>query len=191
MGLIYLWLGASPSLAHEGHRNNEPNAVEQPVTPPIAAESTPDGGLEPVTPESRFDPVDFVGRLHPAAVHFPIALLIAAALAEILLILRPGLGLATTVRFLTYGGAAGATIAAALGWFAGGFRLTDRSQLLQWHRWNGTAIALLSLAAAFLLARAGRRPAFRLLLFVTAIALLFQGYWGGELSLGPDHLGLN
>ncbi|NNC73520.1 MAG: hypothetical protein HKN78_11685 [Sphingomonadaceae bacterium] len=138
--------------------------------------------------------VDFLGRLHPFLVHFPIALLLMAALAEFILFLNPAAGLYTTVRFLVWTGAAGSILAGALGWFAAGFRLSDRSEILGLHRWNGTGIAIGTVLLALLVPRpddvARRRTAFRVLLVGIAGLLLWQGYLGGELVMGPDHLGL-
>lgn len=133
---------------------------------------------------------DLLGRLHPFAAHFPVALLLAAAIAEIMLMIRPGLGMGVVVRFLVAGGAIGATVAALLGWFAAGWRLTDRSETLGFHRWNGTAIAAASLFATWLVFRTERRVGVRIVLAIIAVALLFQGYLGGEMVLGPNHLGI-
>lgn len=134
---------------------------------------------------------DLLARLHPAATHFPIALLLTAALAELLLVARPALGLETTVRFLVAGGAFGAVIAALLGWFAAGWRLTDRSDTLAVHRWTGTGIAVASVLALWLAFKPGRtRTLFRSLLAVIAAALFVQGYLGGEMVFGPNHMGI-
>jgi uncharacterized membrane protein len=140
-----------------------------------------------------FDLQDFLGRLHPAAVHFPIALFLVAGLAELILFFNPTAGVGASVRFLTWTGAAGGVIAATLGWFAGGFRLSDRSEILGLHRWTGTGIALTGIALAFLSGAAvgtRKRMVFRVLLALIAAVILFQGYWGAEMSLGPDHMGL-
>jgi uncharacterized membrane protein len=133
---------------------------------------------------------DLLGRLHPVAAHFPIALLLAAALAELALVFRPALGLATTVRFLVAGGALGAVAAATLGWFAGGWRFTDRSETLGLHRWNGTAIALVSVLAWWLAARGKSRAGLRTALALLAAGLVAQGFLGGEMVFGPNHMGL-
>jgi len=133
---------------------------------------------------------DFLGRIHPIAAHFPIALLIFAALVEFALWLRPALGLQPTVRLLVAGGAIGAAVAALLGWFAAGWRLADRSETLAIHRWNGTALALVSLLAWWLAARGTRRFALRVMLALIAAGLIVQGYLGGEMVFGPNHLGL-
>ena len=103
---------------------------------------------------------------------------------------RPTLGLETTIRFLVAGGAIGAVVAALLGWFAGGWRLLDRSENLALHRWNGTTIAILSLLAWWVAARGKGRGALRLLLALIAAALIVQGYFGGEMVHGPNHMGI-
>jgi uncharacterized membrane protein len=138
-----------------------------------------------------FSLTDLLGRLHPALVHFPIALFLTAGLAELLLLARPASGLEPTVRFLVYVGAAGGLLAALMGWLAAGIRLSDRSETLGLHRWTGTGIALAGVVAAIVAYRASQgRMLIRLILAGMAIALLFQGYWGAEMSLGPNHMGM-
>lgn len=169
---------------------------------PVAQQSTsPDDMMQQsMTPEDLMNQKivenrltsaeDLLARLHPVAVHFPIALLLVAALAEFALMLRPTLGLQTTIRFLVAGGAIGAVVAALLGWFAGGWRLVDRSENLAIHRWNGTTLAILSLLAWWVAARGKGRGVLRLLLVVIAAGLIVQGYIGGEMMSGPNHLGI-
>lgn len=106
------------------------------------------------------------------------------------MVVRPQLCLERTVGLLLWAGALSGIIAALLGWYAGGFRLTDRSDLLFAHRWNGTAITIIALIAALAHSRGWNRMVFRLLVFSVAIALIIQGYMGGELAFGPDHLNL-
>ncbi len=138
-----------------------------------------------------FHTTDFLGRLHPALVHFPIALFLAAALAELILFARPASGLEPTVRFLVYTGAAGGLLAALLGWLAAGVRMSDRSETLGLHRWTGTGIALAGILAAAIIYRAkSDRLLIRLVLAGIAFALLFQSYWGAEMSLGPNHMNM-
>lgn len=157
------------------------------TTSPVTAEQA----LEAKIAENRITSAgDLFGRLHPIAAHFPIALLLMAAIAEILLFMRPAWGLETTVRFLVSGGAIGAASAAVFGWFAGGWRLEDRSETLALHRWNGTAIAAVAILATWLAFRPGSRMALRFVIAVLAVALVIQGYHGGEMVFGPNHLGL-
>lgn len=189
--VLLVMLLAIPASAHKEHQQNQTQdemTVEQPA--PIHGNSPALHSKSDSLDQESFDIADFLGRLHPAAVHFPIALLIVAALAELALMVRPTLGLDKTVGFLLWAGALTGAGAVLLGWFAGGFRLTDRSDVLFWHRWNGTAIAMVALVAALAHSRKWNSAFVRLLVFSVAIALIIQGYLGGELAFGPDHLNL-
>jgi uncharacterized membrane protein len=216
--LLTASLFTSPSLAHEAHQKNMSDAemaqMEAQMAPgmhddmhdmmpdeaesvtvvsvQIAAPASAEAVLTAKVAENRLTSAgDLLGRLHPAATHFPIALLLVAALAELALMVRPTLGLQPTIRFLVAGGAIGAVAAAVLGWFAGGWRFTDRSEVLGLHRWNGTAIALVSLLAWWFAARGSSRAALRVTLAIVAAALILQGYYGGEMVFGPNHMGIS
>ena len=127
--------------------------------------------------------------LHPATVHFPIALLLLAAAVEALLILRPNSGLEQTVRIILYFAAAGTVTAALFGWIHTGMWMGGEA-LIQLHRWVGTGLAVLSIGLALLAARPPdhARRTLRTGLSIAAIAVVLQGYWGAELSHGPEHL---
>ncbi|PKP72115.1 MAG: hypothetical protein CVT83_01520, partial [Alphaproteobacteria bacterium HGW-Alphaproteobacteria-5] len=78
----------------------------------------------------------WLGRFHPAAVHFPIAMLLGAALAELLSLRFESGFFHNAARFSLWLGALGALGAASLGWLYGGFRVADEETLLTFHRWN-------------------------------------------------------
>ncbi|MBB3764925.1 DUF2231 domain-containing protein [Sphingomicrobium lutaoense] len=212
--ILALFLLAGPAPAHEGHKedmtdaemaqmeamanqlgmpspeemiHHEGEEMHAPAPPPISAEEALQAAIEKNRATSASD---FLGRLHPVAAHFPIALLLVAFLAELALMARPGLGLEPTVRFLVAGGAIGAALAALLGWFAAGWRLSDRSEILAIHRWNGTGIALVALVTAWFALRDAGRTRLRIGLFILAAALIMQGYYGGEMVFGPNHMGI-
>lgn len=198
--VLFAW--SAVAFAHEGHKEDKTDAeliaesvaVEhrgsdgQMVASSLSAEEMLQDRIEAKRLQSADD---LLGRLHPVAVHFPIALFLMALIAEIILMRRPAAGMETTVRLLTAGGAVGAVVSALLGWYAAGWRLSDRSETLGLHRWLGTTIALLGIAAWWT-ARDSRRNRWilRSLLALLAVAVIFQGYLGGELSDGPNHLGL-
>src|SRR3546814_16961754 len=54
-------------------------------------------------------------KLHPATIHFPIALFLMAAATELFVMRRKGAGLESAVRVLVYGGANGAVVAGRSG----------------------------------------------------------------------------
>ena len=188
---------AQPILAHGPEQHGDDKATPAAaVTDPNAAQdvSPSDGDEEKGRKASQSadyhetETASFWTRLHPATVHFPIALLLMAALAEFLSLFSPTPGLRSAVRVMTVGGAVGAVVAALFGWVHTGIWLGGDATM-QWHRWTGTGLAIAAPLAALLSHRENRLP-FRGLLFPTAIVLFAQGYWGGELAHGSNHLGL-
>ena len=194
--VLALAILAQPAAAHGGEKHGAAKAPVQTETPAASAQD----GEEPASPSSeaqeepRADSEhassggSVLTRLHPATVHFPIALLIVAALVEMLAMARSSGPLAQAANVMTVAGAAGAVIAALFGWIHTGIWFGGESTM-HWHRWTGTGLALAAPLAALLAFRADRR-AFRIVIVLIAAALVAQGYWGAELAQGPDHLGL-
>lgn len=134
----------------------------------------------------------WLGKFHPLVVHFPIALILSAALAEIIFMRNRREIFRAAARFCLWVGAIGALGAAILGWFYAGFSLGEDDTLLSAHRWNGTFIAILALLALSVgehdWRSGGRAGVFRLLLFAAAVLVAANGYLGGAMVYGPDHL---
>ena len=135
----------------------------------------------------------WLGAMHPAAVHFPIALFLVAALLEIaaLTLRRPVLTQGTRVIIAL--AAISAVAAVALGWFAMG--LPGRDDVTHtYHRWLGTSIAVLGLLSWWAKEQWVRRPGrgrelvYIGLLTVTAAAVVINGLLGGMLTHGMNHL---
>ncbi len=137
--------------------------------------------------------VQWLGKFHPPLVHLPIAMLMAAALAEFLLIKtrRPAFGIAA--RYCLWVGALAAAVAAVSGWFFGGMKWTDGDWVMTAHRWIGTATAAWSVLVLILgelnLRRNSRatRVTYRLTLLLGAGLVGFTGFLGGCLIYGLDH----
>jgi uncharacterized membrane protein len=133
--------------------------------------------------------LDWLGRLHPVIVHFPIAFFPAALFTAVIGRRRPAF--AAPVQFLVIAGGTIGSIAAVLGWFDGGFDFTTDDMLLHWHRWLGTAIGLGSLGLGIW---AWRRPeAIRgagmiVGLSLITAAIVVQAWFGGAMVHGIDHL---
>lgn len=131
-----------------------------------------------------------LGEWHPAAVHFPIALLLVAALMEFISALRkndPRFHFAATCNL--HLGAISAIVAAALGWAdAGTFGAGNVQNPLFLHRWTGTFAALWAVITLGLWARAQRPEAsrwlYRFALWLGAVAIGAAGYLGGIITHG-------
>jgi mono/diheme cytochrome c family protein/uncharacterized membrane protein len=158
------------------------------------------GAPTPAEPAEEKPPRGFFGKLilwlgksHPAAVHFPIALLTAAAVAELLRLATRRPAFDTVSRYCVWFGTLTAVAAGVLGWFLGGFRLTDSSWALMTHRWLGTATVACA-GLVLVLSEVSRRPDRRrtrtgsrvALLLVAALALV-TGFFGGAVVFGLDH----
>jgi len=146
-------------------------------------------------PSEKPTVLDAIGALHPVAVHFPIALLLTAALSEGILVVTSRESLRDTTRLLVALDAAGAVVSASLGWITAsgeaGSLIGEKAELLEWHRWAGTATAALSLVLFFVSEHAARlgggRATLRAALLAVALAVGTAGYLGGELVHGNDH----
>jgi uncharacterized membrane protein len=130
------------------------------------------------------------GKFHLLLLHFPIALLVAAAAGELWASARGRVEPGPTVRFCVVGGAATAVVAAALGWaYAAGGSGSGAPEALAWHRWVGTAAAAWSVATAFVVEHDARRGTRnrnlqQLMVLVGAILIGAAGHFGGSLVHG-------
>ncbi len=197
-----LFAAASPAIAHKEHKKKkevaEQVAPPAPQAPGMAAPGVERGSMNSRVSEAMLGKadrsktaferlLDWLGRLHPVIVHFPIAFFPAALFAAIVGRRRPAF--ARPVPFLVIAGGIIAPIAALLGWFdAIG---ADPDPLLAVHRWLGTAIGIGGLGLALV---AWRRPeedrGRGTIIGLTAItaAILVQGWYGGAMVHGMDHM---
>jgi mono/diheme cytochrome c family protein/uncharacterized membrane protein len=161
--------------------------VEQPADESNSpAEAEPPGGF--VTKL-----LSWLGQFHPPSVHFPIALLAAAAVAELLRLLTGNPTFDAISRYCLWFGAVTALLAGALGWFLGGFRLTDGSWIMMLHRWLGTS-TVAGAGLVLIWGEGSRRPErhrsrawFRVALLLEAVLGLITGFFGGAVVFGLDH----
>ena len=207
LALSFLAQGPMPNAhAHEGRPDlgpkDTPPESSAPATPlaeldhPTRGHEPPEGDPTVVTPTHPYPPegvprpLAWLGRFHPPTVNFPIAMLTAAALSELLL-MRTGRELFFhATRFSVWVGSVAALAAATLGWFFAGFRLADEEWLMTTHRWLGTSASAWALLVLFLCERAVRtaeRKTFRLALFSGAALVTTTGFFGGALLYGLDH----
>jgi uncharacterized membrane protein len=137
--------------------------------------------------------MEFVGRLHPLLIHFPIALVIAAALAEGAAIFRADESWRTVAIGNIRAGAVFTLLATIAGWRLAQAPEMEVSPLLEWHRWLGTVAAVAALAAALATGGLRRRPAvavhiYRIALFTAGTLVAVTGHFGGLLVWGANFL---
>ncbi len=136
---------------------------------------------------------NFLGHLHPVAVHFPVGLILFAAILELFTLknfnskLRPGINL------LVMAGVISAVVSAILGLLLA--RNGDYGKnILAIHQWTGIATAGLGALALFFLLRLQHNKQFSLIktyrgiLFFTALGISVAGHFGASLTHGSDYL---
>ncbi len=201
----------APAAAHEEHRRQREAALKaekmrqaQAVARPSAVGPT---NADPATAHAQMGEMidlskvdrstmgyparllDWLGRLHPIIVHFPIAFFPAAFFTAIVGRRRPAY--AKPVQFLVVAGGIIAPIAAILGWFDGGFTLATDDRMLSVHRWLGTGIGVGALALAIWAIRKpedDRGSGMIVGLGLMTVAIVVQGWFGGALVHGVDHM---
>lgn len=134
----------------------------------------------------------FLGRLHPLAVHFPVGLLLFAAILELFTLekfrsaLRPG------ITLLVAAGVISAIVSAAFGLLLAGEG--DYGEDLSIHQWAGIATACLGAIAWFLLMSILKKNRLHLIryyrgiLFFSALGVALAGHFGASLTHGNDYL---
>lgn len=189
-------LTAAPTVAPTAESAAEPVIPQPRESQPVEAQQGAPSNEAPSAAAPRTQPpkgpkgLALIGRFHPAAVHFPIAFLLGAALLEGLWALRGGIGalLGPAVLVLARLAALCAPPVALLGWWnAYDARASDT---LEWHRWLGVGAAVLSLVvwiAAERAQRSGRTP-LRIALVLAALVTAATGHFGGLLVFGEGYL---
>ena len=135
----------------------------------------------------------FFGRLHPLAVHFPVGLILFAAILELFTlkkfnsVLRPGINLLVTA------GVVSAIISVVFGLLLSGDG-DYGTGLLNLHMWTGIVTALLGAVSWYLLYRVLKTNqrslviSYRSVLFICAIGVSIAGHFGASLTHGKDYL---
>jgi uncharacterized membrane protein len=146
----------------------------------------------PATPTLEKSTLGWVGRFHILVIHFPIALLAAAALGECIAVARRTRRPQQAVRFCVLLGAGGAVMAAGLGWLhadIGGYGGASTG-ILALHRWLGTTAALgaigVALASEWDHRRGQSSVLFRLLLWSGTTLVVATAHFGGLMVHGHN-----
>lgn len=143
-----------------------------------------------------FNLIKYLGKFHPAVVHYPIAFLLGAALAELGNILFRREVFASAARFLVIIAALAAPFTVSFGW-AAEYGINQFPAELQPVVETHETLALISTGLAIAAAVAselGRRRrdprfilAFRIALFAAAAVVTVTGFFGGVLVYGIGH----
>lgn len=138
--------------------------------------------------------METAGRTHMAIVHFPIALIIAAAIFEIVRILtrrdRPSPAALGCLAIAVVG----AAMAATTGWWHADFDSRTGEPVVELHRWIGIAGGSLGLVALvlglFALGGTGRvvRRLYVLVVIIASGTIGFAGHQGGEVTFGEGYV---
>lgn len=140
----------------------------------------------------------FLGKFHPATVHFPIAFLVGALLAELWHVATGREGMKSALRFCLWLGALTAPPAALFGWLhahhSGYADWTSFSNIpLAVHRWLGVATTCSAWVALIFAELRDRRenPGIRMWLhwslLVAALLAALTGFFGGLVTYGLEH----
>ena len=135
----------------------------------------------------------FLGRLHPLIVHFPIGVLIVALLLELFTLNKKKPELRSGIHILLVIGAISAVLAAIFGWL---LQTQDQysGDILGFHKWFGIATALLAAIALMVHRQIIRRDkwallkTYRAVLITTVLGVSVTGHFGASLTHGPDFL---
>ena len=147
------------------------------------------------TPHGVTRLIRFVGKFHSLTVHFPIALVIAAALSEVLAYLTKKQFLRDAARFNLIVAALGGVVAVLAGLAAEDFSSypDELARVLAIHEWVGISACLLIVISAALCEVSHRsannafRFAYRIALAFSVVLVSLAGLFGGYLVYGLDH----
>jgi len=198
LSVVLALFALTPAAAHQ-HEPHTPQQQQIEAAPADAPGDEPVMTMPwptaPVMTEHDERPTTFSGRLlrwlggwHPAAVHFPIGLLLTVAFLELMALYTASNKLLLAIATL------GAFVAAPLGWINAGLPGADDETALTLHRWLGTVLPLLMLIVWRLkpnaeAAATGRNgPLYAIALSVVAAAILVQAYLGAEVTHGAGHM---
>jgi mono/diheme cytochrome c family protein len=132
------------------------------------------------TPQERA--IEMLGRLHVVVIHFPIALLLLAAMAEGWRCLSRSSAPLAVVRTSLVLGCLSAIVAGGLGWIHAR-DMSDAAYSIVWfHRWLGTGTAGLSLIVMALYELGARKH--RIPLILSLVVMLLAGAAGATAHFG-------
>ncbi len=154
------------------------------------------GGAAAHTTGSPSGVIDLIGRFHPMLVHFPVALILTAGVAELLYGVRKDRYFGTAAIFLVTAGSWMAMPTFLVGFAAAAGEAFDPGLdgVFAVHRIVGITTPMLAFMAAGLghsARRSGQvweQMVYRVFLFLAAMSVALAGFYGGRLVYGLDYL---
>lgn len=131
-----------------------------------------------------FSFTDFIGTFHPLLVHFPIGILLLAALFQLLSQREKFQGLAPAVSIALFFGMASAIASCISGYLLSDSGDYDEALIFK-HQWFGIALALTSIAA-WLSER--YKVQNKLLPWLIVFLIVMTGHYGGSITHGSGYL---
>lgn len=134
----------------------------------------------------------FLGRLHPLAVHFPVGLLVFAAILELFTLKKFSSALRPGITLLVAAGVISAIFSTVFGLLLSSDG--DYGEELNIHQWIGIATACLGAVSWLLLNRILKKnqlnlvKPYRSILFISALGVSLAGHFGASLTHGNDYL---
>ena len=195
-----------PEAPENGEDKSDDPKVEEPKKPADGVKTDEDGNGDKNDAAAKMDPktenmLKAAGSLHPAAVHLPIGLLLAAGFFA-LLSLRGSFVMSDCAYYCLWLGVIGAFIACVTGWFWSPMQfkgtvetfgdIFDTSHKVYWHRLGAMGIAIAGLVIALFAASARYNDPeegvmWKFGAILLAIAVAWVGHTGGELQYGTKH----
>ncbi|SOE21628.1 Protein of unknown function [Spirosomataceae bacterium TFI 002] len=130
--------------------------------------------------------LQFLGRLHPLFVHFPVSLLVIAGFLK--LFQRKINNGEQIINFLIIVGTSSAILSVGLGLILA-WQDEYSGELLDFHRYSGIFLAVVSLVLLYLtINKQGLDSAKNLLLGIATIGTIVTGHWGAMLTHGDTYL---
>lgn len=159
-------------------------------------ELTHDHGTDHGEASGRGRAVRFAGKFHPLIVHFPIALILVAALCEVTFMVTGRAHFSIAAHLGIRAGALTALVAITLGWAAASFANYpgELAKALFFHRWLGVSTGVgtvLAGSASLIFRGTSGNPRtvwiYRALLFLSAALVGVTGHFGAVLIYGYEH----
>ncbi len=163
----------------EGHDHDESAETEEHSHWGLSPDSTP-----------MAKSMAAIGKYHLLVVHFPIALIMTAALAQALYLSRRKESYQETVRFLVWTGLFAVVAAGLLGWAHSGPPQHSEAPVMFSHRWIGSALFLGAVLTTFFMEKSRSQGSsiwsllFNFSLFSLALIVAINGFLGGALAHG-------